>query len=58
MSLSFVIAACTFAAVLGALVACIDRWREARLTMVQRMQHRRVPVARVPTVPAARNRAA
>jgi len=31
MSLGFVFAACAFALVLGCAVACVDRWREARL---------------------------
>jgi len=31
MSLGFVLAACAFALVLGCAVACVDRWREARL---------------------------
>jgi hypothetical protein len=31
MSLGFMFAACAFALVLGCAVACVDRWREARL---------------------------
>jgi hypothetical protein len=31
MSLGFIVAACVFALVLGCAVACVDRWREARL---------------------------
>ena len=31
MSVGFIVAACMFALVLGCAVACIDRWREARL---------------------------
>jgi hypothetical protein len=59
MDLSFAIAACAFVAVLGALVACVDRWREARLTVSRPVQRVRVPVARVAAgVPPARKRAA
>jgi hypothetical protein len=43
MTMTFVIAACLFAAVLGALVAWVDRWRDSRLTLVRPAQ--RVPVA-------------
>jgi ABC-type amino acid transport system permease subunit len=57
MTVTFVIAACAFAAVLGALVAGIDWWREARLTVVRPVARARVPVVRS-TVPAARKRAA
>jgi hypothetical protein len=32
MSLGFVLAACAFALVLGCAVACVDRWRDARLS--------------------------
>jgi hypothetical protein len=54
MSVTFLLAACAFAAVLGVLVACIDRWRDSRLTIV-----RSVPrVGRVSTVQSARKRAA
>ena len=31
MSIAFMVAACIFALVLGCVVACVDRWREARL---------------------------
>jgi len=31
MSVGFIFAACAFALVLGCAVACVDRWREARL---------------------------
>jgi hypothetical protein len=55
MSLWFVLGACAFVAVLGALVACIDRWREDRLTVVRPVARARVPVTRLP---AARKRAA
>jgi hypothetical protein len=59
MSLTFLLAACAFAAVLGALVACIDRWRDSRLTIVQPVQRARGPVGRVSSsVPSARKRAA
>jgi hypothetical protein len=58
MSFSSVLIACAFAAVLGAVVACVDRWRESRLTVVRPVQRARVPVVRVPTAPTARKRAA
>jgi len=59
MSLTFLLAACAFAAVLGALVACIDRWRESRLTIAPPVQRVRVPVGRVSSAaPSARKRAA
>jgi len=45
--------------VLGALVACIDRWRESRLTIAPPVQRVRVPVGRVSSAaPSARKRAA
>ena len=56
MSFWFVVAACAFAAVLGVLVAGIDRWREARLTAVRAVPRAGVPISRVP--PTARKRAA
>jgi hypothetical protein len=58
MTLTFVLVACTFAAVVGALVACIDWWRDARLTVVPPVHRVRVPVAHVRPVPGARKRAA
>lgn len=58
MSLRFVVAACAFAALLGALVAWIDWWRDSRLTAVRTGRRARVPIPQVPTVPAARKRAA
>src|SRR5205809_8117639 len=42
MSLVFLFAACAFALVLGGAVACVDRWREARLA-APRLR----PVARI-----------
>src|SRR2546422_9152933 len=42
MSLVFLFAACAFALVLGCAVACVDRWREARLA-APRLR----PVARI-----------
>lgn len=54
MSLTFLFAACLFVAVLGAVVACIDRWRDARLTVVRPVQRVGVPVVPIP----ARKRAA
>ena len=56
MSLTFLLAACLFVAVVGALVACIDRWRDARLAVTRPV--RREEVGRIPTVPAPRKRAA
>jgi len=56
MSLTFLLTACAFAAVLGVLVACIDRWRESRLTIVRPVQ--RVDVGRVSSAPPAGKRAA
>jgi hypothetical protein len=56
MTLTFVIAACAFAALLGVLVAWIDWWRDSRLAAVHAV--RRAPTARVPTVSAPRKRAA
>lgn len=58
MSLTFVLAACLFVAVVGVLVACIDRWRDARLAVARSASRVGVRAARVPTVPAARKRAA
>jgi hypothetical protein len=58
MSPSSVVAACVFAAVLGAVMACIDRWRDARLIPARTARRVRVAVAPVPAVPAARGRAA
>jgi hypothetical protein len=57
MSLTFVLAACAFAAVVGVLVAGIDRWRESRL-LSRAVERIGVPVGRTPAVPAARKRAA
>jgi len=31
MSIAFMVTTCIFALVLGCVVACVDRWREARL---------------------------
>jgi hypothetical protein len=53
MSLVFVLGACVFAAVLGGLVAWIDRWREGRLRAAVPLT---IPAAR--PVPAPRDRAA
>ena len=58
MSLTFLLAACAFAAVLGVLVACIDRWRDSRLTIVRSVPRVGVHVGRVSTVQSARKRAA
>jgi hypothetical protein len=56
MSLAFLLAACGFAAILGVLIALIDRWRESRLSVPHRVVA--APVVRVPTAPAPRKRAA
>lgn len=56
MSLGLVLGACAFAAVLSALVACIDRWRDARLIAVPRVAPARA--VRLTTLPATRKRAA
>ena len=58
MTLTFLIGACAFAALLGVLVAWIDWWRDSRLAAVQAVRRARVPMARVPAVSAARKRAA
>jgi hypothetical protein len=58
MSLTFLLAACAFAAVLGVVVACIDRWRDSRLALVRPVQRVRVPVGRASAVPSSRKRAA
>jgi hypothetical protein len=58
MSVSFVVAACAFVAVLAALVAWVDRWRESRLTVVRSLETSHAPVVAVTSVPAPRKRAA
>jgi hypothetical protein len=58
MTMTFVVAACVFAAVLGTLVACVDWWREARLALIRPPQRVRVSIGRVASVPAPRKRAA
>jgi hypothetical protein len=58
MSLTFVLAACAFVAVLGALVACVDRWRDARLMVTRPVQRVGIPVGPIPAAPATRKRAA
>ena len=58
MTLTFVITACVFAAVLGALVAWVDRWRDSRLTLVRRVQRVPVPVSRAAAVRRSGKRAA
>ena len=57
MTLWFLLTACAFAAVLGALVACVDRWRESRLDEASPIQRRRTQAAAT-AMPAARKRAA
>jgi len=58
MSIGFIVAACMFALVLGCAVACIDRWREARLVMPRLKAA--APMAREvkPVRPAPQRRAA
>jgi hypothetical protein len=58
MSLTFVLAACAFVAAVGALVACVDRWRDSRLVVTRPVQRVGIPVGRIPAVPATRKRAA
>ncbi|HXU88849.1 MAG TPA: hypothetical protein VFQ62_08360 [Methylomirabilota bacterium] len=58
MSLMFLVTACAFVAVVGLLVAGIDRWRESRLTVARRVAGVAVPIGRAPSVPPARKRAA
>lgn len=58
MSLTFVIAACVFVALVGALVACVDRWRDSRLAMTLPLQRVGARVGRIPSVPDSRKRAA
>jgi hypothetical protein len=57
MSLGFVVAACAFALVVGCAVACVDRWREARLALRLRPAAS-VREATKPARPAAQRRAA
>jgi hypothetical protein len=58
MSLMFLLTACAFVAVVGLLVAGIDRWRDSRLTVARPMPRVGVPIGRMPSVPPARKRAA
>ncbi|HEX3176158.1 MAG TPA: hypothetical protein VHZ49_05735 [Methylomirabilota bacterium] len=58
MTLSFLVATCAFVAVLGVVVAWIDRWRESRLGALRPVARVSVPVATVASAPAARKRAA
>jgi uncharacterized membrane protein YoaK (UPF0700 family) len=58
MSLTFVLAACVFVAVVGAVVACVDRWRDSRLVVTRPAQRVDVPVGRIPVNPAPGKRAA
>lgn len=58
MSLTFVVVACVFVALVGALVACVDRWRDSRLALTRPLQRVGVRVGRIPTVPDSRKRAA
>ena len=59
MSLGFVLAACAFALVLGCAVACVDRWREARLAAATRLRPAQPfeGVARPAAPPATHRRA-
>jgi hypothetical protein len=58
MSLMFLLTACVFVAVVGVLVAGIDRWRDSRLMVARSVPRVGVPTGRIPTVPPARKRAA
>jgi len=58
MSLMFLLTACVFVAVVGVLVAGIDRWRDSRLTIVRPIPRVGVPIGRMPSAPPARKRAA
>ena len=57
MSLVFIVTACVFALVLGCAVACVDRWREARLA-APRLRPVVAAAAAKPARPAAQRRAA
>jgi hypothetical protein len=54
MSLAFIFAACVFALVVGCAVACVDRWREARLKPAPRRRASLAP----PSTPTPHRRAA
>ena len=56
MSLTFVVAACVFVALVGALVAWVDRWRDSRLAVTRPLQRVGTPVGRI--LPDSRKRAA
>jgi len=58
MSLTFVVAACVFVALVGVLVACVDRWRDSRLAVTRPLQRVGVRAGRIPAVPDSRKRAA
>jgi len=58
MSLMFLLTACVFVAVVGLLVAGIDRWRDSRLTVARSIPRVGAPIGRMPSVPPARKRAA
>jgi hypothetical protein len=58
MSLTFLVAACVFVAVVGVLVAWIDRWRESRLTVARPLPRAGRPVKPLPGVSSTRKRAA
>jgi hypothetical protein len=58
MSLAFVFAACAFALVLGCVVACVDWWREARLSATRLRAAAAVGEDAKPARPAAQRRAA
>jgi hypothetical protein len=55
MSLGFLFAACAFALVLGCVVACVDRWRDARLVM---SEPRPAPTVEAAAPPVVHRRAA
>jgi len=58
MSLTFVVAACVFVALVGALVAWVDRWRDSRLAVIRPLQRVGTPAGPVPAVPDSGKRAA
>jgi len=57
MSIAFMITGCIFALVLGCVVACVDRWREARLAASRVRPVIGVDTRVKPTQPAQRRAA-
>jgi hypothetical protein len=58
MSLGFVFVACAFALVVGCAVACVDRWREGRLSAVPRRTPKMLPDSDASAAPPATHRRA